>query len=131
MKEDRKLVPFRFRNVTAKSVEIVGVLGDWHPSFASMEKCSGGVWQKYLRMSPGEHQYRLIIDGELDVSDIRSVTVARPDKDANALSGRVAGIQDLRKEKPNESLRRGLPVSRAINKNQRRLRSDAFRKITL
>ena len=59
----RELVLFRFRSATAKAVVIAGIAGDWHPSFVTMEKCSDGLWQKYLHMCPGEHSYRLIIDG--------------------------------------------------------------------
>ena len=82
----RELVLFRFRRVTAKTVAIAGILGDWHPSFASMEKCGGGIWQKYLHMCPGEHQYRLIVDGDWDATGIRTVTVPEPDRHERALS---------------------------------------------
>lgn len=71
----RELMLFRFRSVTAKTVIIAGILGDWHPSWAPMEKCDEGIWQKYLHMSPGEHKYRLIVDGRWDEIGIRTVIV--------------------------------------------------------
>ena len=74
----RELVLFRFRRVTAKTVAIAGILGDWHPSFAPMEKCGDGIWQKYLHLCPGEHQYRLIVDGDWDATGSRTVTVPEP-----------------------------------------------------
>lgn len=73
----RQLVLFRFRSATAKAVVIVGILGDWHPSWIAMEKCGDGIWQKYLHMSPGKHQYRLIIDGDCDTTGIRTINVPR------------------------------------------------------
>lgn len=76
-KTTREVVLFRFRNATAKAVIIAGIVGDWHPSFTSMEKYGKGVWQKYLHMSPGEHKYRLIVDGKWDAIGIRTVTVPK------------------------------------------------------
>lgn len=86
-KSQQELVLFRFRHTTAKAVVLIGITGDWHPSFVAMEKCGDGFWQKYLHMWPGEYSYGLVIDGVPDFQT-RRITVpppSRPDSSGSPL----------------------------------------------
>lgn len=68
--EERLAVPaagmerkFIFHAPQARSVRIVGTFNDWTTDDASlMEKLEEGLWSKVLRLPPGEHQYKFIVD---------------------------------------------------------------------
>lgn len=54
---------FTFHAPGARTVRIVGTFNDWTPDDASlMEKLEEGLWTKIVRLPPGEHQYKFIVD---------------------------------------------------------------------
>lgn len=54
---------FVFHAPEAKTVRIVGSFNDWRPTEDYlMERRKDGVWSKTVRLAPGEHQYKYIVD---------------------------------------------------------------------
>jgi len=47
----------------AKEVSLVGEFNNWDPKSGRMAK-KKGVFQKTIRLDPGEYQYKFLIDGE-------------------------------------------------------------------
>ena len=49
----------------AGKVQIAGDFNNWQPEKNEMEKVgSSGIWQTRLKLPPGKHQYRLVVDGQ-------------------------------------------------------------------
>jgi 1,4-alpha-glucan branching enzyme len=48
----------------ATNVILVGDFTHWQQSPINLKKQSGGVWQASVELTPGEHHYRFIVDGE-------------------------------------------------------------------
>lgn len=53
-------VAFVFKGREAKSVSVAGTFNDWKPEAC---EASDGVWQRWIALRPGRHQYRFIVDG--------------------------------------------------------------------
>jgi chromosome partitioning protein len=49
----------------AAKVQIAGDFNNWQPEKAEMSKVGeSGVWQAKLKLPPGKHQYRFVVDGQ-------------------------------------------------------------------
>lgn len=49
----------------AQKVQIAGDFNNWQPQKTEMEKIgTSGVWQTKLKLPPGKHQYRFVVDGQ-------------------------------------------------------------------
>jgi chromosome partitioning protein len=49
----------------AAKVQIAGDFNNWRPEKAEMSKVGeSGVWQAKLKLPPGKHQYRFVVDGQ-------------------------------------------------------------------
>ena len=57
-------VHFEFEHPSARKVCIVGTFNDWKPEAGEMVRLDGGKWVKDLVISPGTHEYRLVVDGK-------------------------------------------------------------------
>ncbi len=55
---------FSFRAPEAISVQLVGDFTEWQSHPISLRKETGGVWQASVELTPGEHHYRFLVDGE-------------------------------------------------------------------
>ena len=55
---------FAFRAAEAVSVQLVGDFTHWQEKPISLKKESGGVWRASVQLTPGEHHYRFLVDGE-------------------------------------------------------------------
>jgi 1,4-alpha-glucan branching enzyme len=58
-----QLVHLEFFNPQARAVFVAGSFNDWHPAATEMFSPSPGRWVKELTLPPGEHEYRLVVDG--------------------------------------------------------------------
>jgi len=63
MKPAHKRIAFVFRHEHAKDVVITGDFTGWTESGIPLTKAANGEWQGVLQLAPGEHQYRLRVDG--------------------------------------------------------------------
>lgn len=55
---------FSFRAPEAISVQLVGDFTQWQERPISLRREDGGVWHASVQLSPGEHHYRFLVDGE-------------------------------------------------------------------
>lgn len=51
-------------NPDAREVYVAGTFNDWDPRETPLKRDSLGDWSVELSLPPGEHRYRLIVDGE-------------------------------------------------------------------
>jgi len=55
---------FHYSAHDASSVLLVGDFTDWQQHPIPMQRRQGDLWTATVELSPGEHHYRLIVDGE-------------------------------------------------------------------
>ncbi|HEX3627676.1 MAG TPA: glycogen-binding domain-containing protein [Verrucomicrobiae bacterium] len=55
---------FSFRAPEAISVQLVGDFTHWQEKPISLKKEDGGLWRASVPLTPGEHHYRFLVDGE-------------------------------------------------------------------
>lgn len=55
---------FAFRAPTALSVQLVGDFTHWQQTPISLRKDANGVWRIKLKLEPGTHHYRFLVDGQ-------------------------------------------------------------------
>ncbi|MGH7940341.1 MAG: isoamylase early set domain-containing protein [Limisphaerales bacterium] len=55
---------FKFRAPDAGSVQLVGDFTHWQEKPITLKKEAGGVWHASVLLSPGEHHYRFLVDGQ-------------------------------------------------------------------
>ena len=48
----------------AQSVSLAGSFTGWQQAPVSLKKSKGGVWKTTVRLAPGRHEYRFLVDGE-------------------------------------------------------------------
>lgn len=59
-----KLVPLTVRTRDGKRVAITGDFTGWSAEGIPMQRIGEGRFKAGLRLTPGVHEYRLIVDGE-------------------------------------------------------------------
>ncbi len=57
-------VTFSFAAPEAQTVAVVGDFTEWQKAPVSLKKGKGGLWKKIISLSPGRHEYRLLVDGQ-------------------------------------------------------------------
>ncbi|MBI5367592.1 MAG: isoamylase early set domain-containing protein [Planctomycetes bacterium] len=60
----RRAVPVTVRTEAAKEVILTGEFTNWARAGVRMAPLADGLWRAQLELTPGEYQYRLIVDGE-------------------------------------------------------------------
>src|SRR5687767_9025589 len=63
-REEEVTQEFAFRAPTAMSVQLVGDFTHWQQSAINLRKDHGGVWRTSIRLKPGIHHYRFLVDGQ-------------------------------------------------------------------
>ncbi|WGS64051.1 isoamylase early set domain-containing protein [Marinitoga aeolica] len=56
-------VVFEFKDLTASKVFLAGSFNNWDPTAQPMKKVKGGLWRVVLRLTPGDYQYKFVING--------------------------------------------------------------------
>lgn len=59
----RRAVNLEYKDVPGKSVAVAGSFSDWQPKTMS-DKNGDGVYRCRLLLTPGEYQYKFLVDGE-------------------------------------------------------------------
>lgn len=59
-----KLQTFAITASDATSVELVGDFTNWQKKPIGMAKHEGGVWTASVKLPPGTHHYRFLVDGQ-------------------------------------------------------------------
>ncbi|HSV31812.1 MAG TPA: glycogen-binding domain-containing protein [Atribacteraceae bacterium] len=68
MNSGKKRVLFTLYSPQAETVYLAGSFNDWSPISDPMKKDNDGIWKKTKMLSPGDYQYKFVVDGnwELD-----------------------------------------------------------------
>jgi 1,4-alpha-glucan branching enzyme len=69
---------FRFTAPGAMSVMLVGDFTQWQKKGIPMRKDKDGVWTASVELTPGQHHYRFIVDGDWRDDPECTVRVANP-----------------------------------------------------
>lgn len=56
-------VRFEFRDPTALSVAVAGTFNGWNPKKHTLRHQGDGLWVHDTKLSPGQHEYCLVVDG--------------------------------------------------------------------
>ena len=48
----------------ASSVQLAGEFTQWQERPISLQKDADGIWRATVKLPPGEHHYRFLVDGE-------------------------------------------------------------------
>ena len=60
----RRAVNFEVRDLPGKEVLVAGTFNDWQPVKKLTDKNGDGIYRGRIMLSPGEYQYKFLIDGE-------------------------------------------------------------------
>ena len=53
----------------ANTVAVAGEFNNWNEQAQMMKKTKAGWWKTSLKLSPGQYQYRFVVDGQQWVED--------------------------------------------------------------
>jgi len=59
---DEREVKFRFYAPDAQEVYLAGDFNGWHPQELLMKKSKDGTWEAKVKLPPGKHEYKLLVD---------------------------------------------------------------------
>lgn len=57
-------VPIRVKAPKARDVRVTGSFTGWNQTGIRLQPGGSGEWSTHLTLEPGEHQYRLLVDGK-------------------------------------------------------------------
>ena len=63
-KRSSRRVPLIVKDTIADEVRVTGDFTDWTRDGIRLSHDGDGLWRTVLCLEPGEHQYRLLVDGE-------------------------------------------------------------------
>ncbi len=69
----------------ARSVRLTGSFCDWSAKGVALNRREDGIWEAFLQLEPGRHQYRFIVDGAWLPDPHNAETVANEFGGANSL----------------------------------------------
>jgi len=70
----------------AKQVQIAGDFNNWQPAKTVMGKVGkSGVWQVKMKLPPGRHKYRLVVDGKWQQDPYNEITEPNPFGELNSI----------------------------------------------
>ena len=60
----RQKVTFSLENAEATEVFLTGDFNNWQPEKHPMQKNKKGTWKKQVMLSPGNYEYKFLVDGQ-------------------------------------------------------------------
>ena len=60
----KQKVSFSLMAPTAQSVQLAGDFTGWQQALIPLKKLRGGLWKTTVELTPGRHEYRLLVDGQ-------------------------------------------------------------------
>ena len=60
----KQKVTFSVQVSDAQTVQLAGDFTGWQESPVALRKAKDGRWQKTVSLSPGNYEYRLLVDGQ-------------------------------------------------------------------
>lgn len=80
-----KTQTFTLAAPTATSVQLVGDFTSWQQKPISMQKGERGIWHAKVELTPGEHHYRFLVDGQWHDDPYCALHVPNPYGSQNAV----------------------------------------------
>jgi 1,4-alpha-glucan branching enzyme len=68
----------------AHEVFVAGDFNGWNPKSTPLRKDAQGIWHTQIRVSPGPHEYRLLVDGQWQNDPHAAASVANPCGSSNS-----------------------------------------------
>ena len=59
-----RLATFTYADSRARKVCVAGDFNNWSPDATQMQRTTSGVWTIQLKLTPGRHQYRFVVDSQ-------------------------------------------------------------------
>ena len=59
----KKLVKFEFKGEPKQVVYVAGSFNDWNPDKSRLKEEGEGVYAASLRLAPGRHEYKFVVNG--------------------------------------------------------------------
>ncbi|MFN4245319.1 MAG: hypothetical protein ACK4F9_04130 [Brevinematia bacterium] len=75
---------FRYKDLKASKVVLVGSFNNWSPYELEMERGYGGMWKVRIYLPKGEHYYYFIVDDQITPDPLNTMTVK--DKHGNIIN---------------------------------------------
>jgi 1,4-alpha-glucan branching enzyme len=63
-KQKTRKIKFSLKAVEARNVSLAGEFSNWSPDADPMQRDENGTWTKTKMLSPGNIEYKFIVDGE-------------------------------------------------------------------
>ena len=60
----RRRWTFTLEAAGAKEVFLMGDFNNWSPKKHPMQRDENGMWNKVVMLSPGNHEYKFLVDGQ-------------------------------------------------------------------
>lgn len=73
-----KIQMFSFTAPLAKSVQLVGDFTHWQKKPIAMQMSERGIWHTKVELTPGEHHYRFLVDGQWQDDPFCAMHVPNP-----------------------------------------------------
>ena len=74
----KKTQAFSITAPTALNVQLVGDFSHWQENPVNLHKEPDGVWRTTVKLEPGEHHYRFLVDGQWRDDPTAKQTVPNP-----------------------------------------------------
>ena len=65
--EPRKEVTFKLEATSAREVLLAGDFTEWEKTPIKLRKGEQGAWNTTVKLAPGQHQYKFVVDGKWQV----------------------------------------------------------------
>ena len=69
---------FSFHAPDALSVQLVGDFTHWQKEPINLKRGPDGIWQTTVRLKPGKHNYRFLVNGQWQDDPACTIRVANP-----------------------------------------------------
>lgn len=94
-KDTARSVSFTLRAPEARSAFLAGTFNGWSAEALPMRKGAKGIWSVSVKLEPGRHEYKFVVDGEWCARAADSSESDSADCVANAFGteNRVLGVE--------------------------------------
>ncbi len=84
---DERTIEFSFYAPQADKVFLAGAFNGWNSRSLPMKKDAGGIWKIRIKLPPGNHEYKYIVDGSWILEPSCSDKVPNPYGTYNCVIG--------------------------------------------
>jgi len=74
----KHVVPLRHYAPQAREVFVAGTFNDWNTRTHPMRRGEDGVWETFVELDSGHHEYKFVVDGQWIHDDLNPEFVINP-----------------------------------------------------